>query len=272
MRKPLESFERVYDALKAEFKQSAQLVKPPRWQGMDVSSKPDMETYELLNYSYTVWLPDTDLGGYRQDIKPDLPWADDHFEERVCGYPLNPGTQWSKWRLAIGADKSRSGDGRFNHNYMERHWPKYARMVPPAEVPHPEYLKFPPRPHKGILYDYGDTQDVVNLLAREPLTRQAYLPIWFPEDTGTVHGDRAPCTLGYHFIVRNEQLHCVYYLRSCDFTNHWHNDMYLAVRLMIWMLERLTEKDPERWEGVAMGTLTVHITSLHCFRGEFHKL
>ena len=30
--------------------------------------------------------------------------------------------------------------------------------------------------------------DVIDLLEREPFTRQAYLPIWFPEDTGAFHG------------------------------------------------------------------------------------
>jgi len=265
------TFTDAYEVIAWKFRKEAKLVKPARWQGMDVADKPDMETLELLNFSYSVWLPDEDLNGYRLDILPDSPWADDHFEERVCGFPLNPGTQWSKWRIATGADKSRGPDGRFNHNYMERMWPKYARKVPASTEPQPEWLEGL-SPHRGILYEYGDTQDVVDLIHREPLTRQAFLPIWFPEDTGTVHRDRAPCTIGYHFIVRNDQLHCVYYLRSCDVTNHWRNDTYLTVRLMIWVLQKLRELNPEYWGDVGMGTLTTHITSFHCFRGQFHKL
>jgi hypothetical protein len=65
-------------------------------------------------------------------------------------------------------------------------------------------------------------------------------------------------------------LHCVYYLRSCDVTNHWRNDIYMAIRLVIWILERLRQ-DPY-WENVGPGTLTTHITSFHCFRGERNKL
>lgn len=254
-----------------QFKTESVLVKPSHWQGMKVAGKPDMETYELLNHSSTLWLPDEDLDGYRKDIQPDLPWADDHFLERVCGYPLNPGTQWANWRLGEAADKSRGPDGRFNHNYMERYWPKFARKVPASTESHPEWLSGL-IPHQGILYAYGDLRDVVALLNREPLTRQAYLPVWFPEDTGTTHGDRAPCTLGYHFIVRGDQLHCVYYLRSCDVMLHYQNDLYLTVRLMIWILEELRKLNAETWDDVGVGTLTVHITSFHCFRGEFHKL
>jgi len=263
-----DTFDTLLKHVAKDFK-TAPVVRPTHWQGRDISGRPDMETYELFNYSSTVWLPDENLRAYQEDIRPDLPWADDHFEERVCGYPLNPGTQWAKWRMGQGADSFREADGRFNHNYMERIWPKFAQKVPASVKPFEHIL--PSVPHRGIRYEYGDLSDVVALLAREPDTRQAYLPIWFPEDTGTVHGGRAPCTLGYHFIKRNEQLHCVYYLRSCDAVNHLRNDLYFAVRKVIWVLEQLRKEDPE-WNDVGPGTLTTHITSLHCFRANFHEL
>lgn len=263
------TFQDLIEDVKRDFK-SAPLVKPSHWQGKVVTGKPDMETFELLNHSSTVWLPDEDLQGYRDDIHPDLPWADDHFMERVCGYPLNPGTQWAKWRLGKGANQFREPSGRFNHNYMERFWPRFARKVPASEYPQPRNLEGL-LPNHGILYEYGDLSSVIQLLAREPLNRQSFLPIFFPEDTGAVHKDRTPCTLGYHFINRNDQLHCVYYLRSCDVTNHWRNDLYMSVRLIIWVLNKLREIDPY-WSDVGVGTLTTHITSFHCFRGEMHKL
>ena len=64
--------------------------------------------------------------------------------------------------------------------------------------------------------DYGDLDDVVTLLTNDPLTRQAFLPMWFPEDTGVVHGTRVPCSLGYHFMQRDGRLSITYYIRSCD--------------------------------------------------------
>lgn len=263
------SFEDLAKDVHAAFRQ-AKIVRAPRWQGMDVSGKPDMETLELLNHTSTLWLPDEDLAQYRRDIRPDLPWADDHFEERVSGYPTNPGTQWAKWRLGKSAEGSLDPDGRFNHNYMERFWPKFARMVPKAEVPGVIPLGLFKR--KGILYDYGDLRDVVGLLARDPMTRQAVLPMFFPEDTGNVHRGRAPCSLTWHFILRDGLLHCVYSLRSCDVTNHWRNDIYMAIRLMLWVLQELRAIAPDKWEDVTLGYLTTHITSFHCFRGEAHKL
>lgn len=269
------SFSDLRDELYLKFEREGELVKPSHWQGRDISNRHDMQTYEVLNVSATVWLPDEDLAGYRADIRPDIPWADDHFEERVCGYPLNPGLQWAKWRMGKGADDFRRPDGRFDHNYMERYWPKFARKVPPAEVPpspSPIETLDPSLAHFGIDRRYGDLMDLVDLMVREPLTRQAYLPIWFPEDTGLVHRGRAPCSLGYHFILRHSELHCVYYLRSCDLINHWANDMYFTVRLMIWLLGRLREKDRETWEDIPLGTLTTHTTSLHCFRANWHEV
>jgi hypothetical protein len=267
---PHSTFGSVIEDIRLRFA-TAPLVKPSHWQGRNVSSKPDMETYELLNHSFALWLPDEDLTGYRDDIGPDVPWADDHFAERVCGYPLNPGKQWRLWRLGKPADDFRDADGRFNHNYMERIWPKFARKVPPAEErPDGRIGRAEDNPHSGILYEYGDLYDVLQLLLREPLTRQAYLPIFFPEDTGGK--GRCPCTLGWHFIRRDDRMHIVYPLRSCDVINHFRNDVYMAVRLLIWMLEGLRSRDPQNWDLVVPGTLTMHITSLHCFRGQIGQL
>jgi hypothetical protein len=72
---------------------------------------------------------------------------------------------------------------------MERYWPKYINWAQDEE---PQDAMF------GIRYNYGDLNDVVDLLARSPATRQAVLPVWFPEDTGAVHGERVPCS---HFSI-----------------------------------------------------------------------
>lgn len=269
-----ESFAQLISAVHAQFKAEAVLIKPMRWQGMETSGRPDLETYELLNHSSTVALHGESLRHYRMDIRPDLPWADNHFEERVCGYPLNPGLQWSKWRMGKGADASRLKDGSFNHNYMERMWPKYARKVALSELapyPRPRPISWE-EPHHGILYPYGDLQDVVEQLAREPDTRQAYLPMFFPEDTGAVHRGRVPCSLGWQFIVRENKLHMTYFLRSVDLINHWPNDLYMAVRLLLWVLDEARVINPEVWDGIRPGTLTTHITSFHCFRGNWHQV
>lgn len=253
-----------------DFLLNSEEVSTRYWQGVNVESRPDMVTRELLNYTFKLSLPNASLDYYRELVKPDLPWADDHFEERVCGYPLNPGTQWANWRLGVGAKDFRNAQGQFNINYMERIWPKFAGMVPPSEVPQHgtfEGLK----PLKGIRYEYGDLNDVLKLMIKDPHTRQAYLPQFFPEDTGATHNDRTPCTLGWQFILRNGKLHIVYGLRSCDLVNHWLNDVYMAVRLLLWVLNELKIAS-EGWKSVVPGTLTMHITSFHVFLADYYKV
>ena len=247
----------------------APIVRPTHWQGTNVEGKPDMETHEILNFHGEAILPSESLEYYREHIKPDLPWADDHFEERVCGYPLNPGTQWAKWRLGKGADKFRDSNGQFNINYMERIWPKLAGKLGYSEVPRELPSNLPT--HRGIRYHYGDFNDVIDLLEREPLTRQAYLPIFFPEDTGAVHRDRTPCSLGWQFILREGRLHVIYFIRSCDLMNHFRNDLYFTVRKLLWVLGKLRERD-FFWSRVSPGTLTIHVTSLHLFRANRPQL
>jgi thymidylate synthase len=115
----------------------------------------------------------------------------------------------------------------------------------------------------GVRYEFGDLQDVVNLLNKSLHTRQAFLPIWFPEDTGVVHGERVPCTLGYHFLVREDLLNIVYYIRSCDFLRHFPDDVYMACRLAQWVADKLP---------VDVGSMVMHISSLHIFEGDMPRM
>jgi thymidylate synthase len=102
------------------------------------------------------------------------------------------------------------------------------------------------------------------------MTRQAYLPVWFPEDTGIGDGGRKPCTLGYHFLVRNDRMHITYHIRSCDFVRHFRDDIYLTARLVWWMIDRLTEDhDHHFWSGVKPGMFVMHIASLHMFVNDY---
>ena len=157
------------------------------------------------------------------EVRPNLPWAQDHLEERLSGIPLNPPPSNEWWPFAQKSNDRFKKKTQFSHTYPERLWtPKL----------------------KGIRYEYGDMNDVVEMLRKEPYTRQAFLPMWFPEDTGAVHGERVPCTIGYHFIRRDDVMHLTYYIRSCDYLRHLRDDVYF----------------------------NMHIVSLHCFKNELGVL
>lgn len=241
-------------------------VRASRWQSINAPQP----MLEMLNYSILLDLGEVeDLDFYRSELLPNLPWADRHFEdERVSGDPINPGKTWREWPYAHSANTHRregEEDPQFDHSYAERYWPKAAGTTPTGVL---ESDRIQVR--QGIRFPYGDLDDLVTILASEPTTRQAYLPVWFPEDLGAaLQGKRVPCSLGYHFICREDKLHMVYYLRSCDFVRHFRDDVYLSIRLLLWVLDQCRWASPSNgWDGVKPGTFTMHITSLHCFQSD----
>ena len=249
----MKTFGRISDAIKWTKEcliDYGRTVKTERWQG--ILSPDDM--FEYLFHSFRAEIPTT-TEELIKESSPNLPWADEHLEERVGGFPLNPPPSHVNWPFAQRGNEKFGGNTKFSHTYPERIWPKFASDEPNSKM-------------TGIRYEYGDLGDVIDLLQREPYTRQAFLPIWFPEDTGSVHGERVPCTIGYHFIRRGDYLHAVYYIRSCDYIRHFKDDVYLACRKVQWILQKLKEKDYDNWKNVIPGYLSMHITSLHCFNRE----
>lgn len=277
-----ENFYWGIDRALEEIRKTPNLVHTEKWQSVDISKMPEMATHEVRHFFMRTKMPGEHLDEYRQQIAPNLPWADDHFEERVCGQPINPGIQWAKWPYGHSAERFLV-DGKFNHNYMERYWPKQAGYVdhPSRTAESHEMMlragKLSPFRYKGSLeiegihHPYGDLADVVDQLVREPHTRQAILPVFFPEDTGAVHGGRVPCSLFYHFMMRDGKLDVTYMLRSCDILRHFRDDIYLTARLALWILDRCREKD-KTWRLVKPGEYVMLISSLHCFRNDYQQL
>ena len=153
-----------------------------------------------------------------------------------------------------------TGPAAFSHTYPERFWPKVAGKTS--------------SPHQGIRFPYGDLNDVVNRLSKSPNTRQAYLPIWHPEDTSEGDNKRLPCTLGYHFIIRDGKLDISYFMRSTDLVRHFQDDVYMAVRLAQWVAEKVTyanvhEGSPDE---LRVGNLIFHTANLHIFEQDVDLL
>jgi hypothetical protein len=251
------------------------LTQVGEWQ----SQKIDAPMHELLHVVVDMPIPQTaeeagEMTGAR------LPWAEDHFLERVGGEPLNPSPseQWWPFRKKSAdgdTNKEHKSEGEaFSHTYPERMWPKFANdrnywdSIKPGD-------RVEATPHWGIRFAYGDLQDVVNQLVQSPMTRQAYLPIWFPEDTGAVHGKRVPCTLGYHFIIRDGKLDISYFMRSTDLLRHYQDDIYMAMRLAQWMVEKINDGMSWKYnepippgEELEVGQLVFHTANLHIFEGD----
>lgn len=249
------------------------------WQAMSVRGSKAHRMHELEDVTIVYNVP-SDWASLIHDLKPDTPWAEDHFQERVSGTPYNPPPSAEYWPHAVRANGDHVKAGQFDHTYPERFWPKHAGDM------HGQYYTGDPnvQAHHGIRFAYGDLRDVVRLLALDHTTRQAYLPVWFPEDTGATdsndHPIRVPCSLGYHFMIRNGHLSCRYYIRSMDAYRHMTNDIYMASRLMQWVAENVnayplapvTNGVPEVGGWVVTGRLIVHVASLHLFVADESKV
>ena len=215
------------------------IVKTDDWQGL----QDGFEFLELQSVSFKVEMPET-IEDLANQTNAWLPWAEDHFQERIGGLPLNPPPSHKYW---LKGNENFLCDEKFSHTYPERFWPKTLL-------------------ENGIRFKTGDFEDLVRLLQRNRSTRQAYLPIYFPEDlSASNEGERVPCTLGYHIFIRDNKLNMMYPMRSCDAIRHFHNDLYMAGRLMQTVRDRV---DP----SIGIGYLHFVCSSFHCFKNDEYGL
>jgi len=249
------SFNRYCDTLAQRFL-AVKPTKPTQWQALDVSHLSHMAPRPLWHESFEYAIPSTPTE-LALETEANLPWAEDHFQERVCGLPLNPPPSEQWWPYAQEGNKQAKMGRVFSHTDPERFWPKEAN---PWDLRGKH-----DREMWGIRFKYGDLDDVVTQLTKDPQTRQAYLPIFFPEDTGAVHGERVPCTLGYQFNYIGDKLHITYFIRSCDFMRHFRDDVYMAGRLAHYIRDNV---------GVQISgiVLTMHIVNFHVFEGDVPQL
>lgn len=257
----MKSFEQQVNELRRDLLQ-APIVNRGEWQAQ-TDLPENMRTPELRHVQVRVELPE--LPHQLQEIiEANMPWAEDHFQERVSGVPYNPPPSHEHWPYQQGGNSNHRDDrGIFSHTYPERFWPRLAGDLPRTHV----------ESRWGIRFAYGDLFDLMDLLIRNPYTRQAYLPIWFPEDlTAANMRERVPCTLGYHFLATGRKLDITYHIRSCDFMRHFRDDVYMAGRLCQWVISYMNDNIDSGDESWAPGQLVMNIGSLHCFEGDLDKM
>lgn len=258
------SFDDLPAMIIRDFVDKSEEVDVGEWQSTNIEGDRSKVTWELREASLHFGMMQS-MEGAQAIIRPNLPWAEDHFQERVGGQPLNPPPSQAWWPFTQQGHKEFvDGGGKFSHTYPERFWPRFANVGETRPNGRQVFV-----PHNGIRFEYGDLRDVANRLIHNPLTRQAYLPVYFPEDNGAPEGERVPCTLGYLFLVRNGQLHITYYIRSCDFMRHWRDDVYMGVRLAQWMTAQIFQATGL---NLSLGDMAMHIGSFHVFEGDLPML
>jgi len=178
----------------------------------------DFTTLELVNYGFTVLEPDI------EHLRPTMPWAEVEWVERrrgINGNPVNPGKSWLQRR-----------------NLWEE-FLEIDRLPLPPKTGVPNSFDIPGCSLQ-LAYTYPErfamnsqVRKVISELRKNPFSRQLFVSMWDPHtDIDRIGHRRVPCSLGWHFILRNGKLHITYTMRSCDFINHWANDCWLTIVLL----------------------------------------
>lgn len=193
------TFKEAFNEVRRDLAEMGIDVHTKTMQDKNIEGNDDYATKELQFYSYKVLNPKADEV---KDYLKDPAWAEAEWQERVRGIhgdPVNPGEAYKLrpvWDQFLHDDK-------FAYTYPER------------------------------FAHFNQVEKVIDAINRDNMTRQAYISVWDPKDSqwlGTAH-NRVPCSLGYLFQYRQGKLAMEYKMRSCDFAEHFKNDVFLACKL-----------------------------------------
>jgi thymidylate synthase len=107
----------------------------------------------------------------------------------------------------------------------------------------------------------GQVHSIVEALRRSPHTRKAVIQLFDHEDLVGDHLD-IPCTCTLQFLVRNEQLDLVTYMRSNDIHKGMPHDLFSFT-----MIQELVARSI----GVDLGTYYHFVGSLHLYESDIGK-
>lgn len=208
-----------------ELKKCATTVHTQTMQNKDIANDPDYETKEIQAFQFCI------IDTVDKDSMPNvtLEWAQSEFSERIAPEHLNPGYAY---KLRKNVWDEFLVDGKFEYTYNER----ISWQVNP----------------------------VIQELVKHPDTRQAIIEVHDRGiDTERMGKMRVPCSMFYHFMIRNGKLDVIYVMRSTDFATHFQNDIWLADELRKYIAGRI---------NVPVGKFIMFASSLHIYKKDWELL
>lgn len=105
--------------------------------------------------------------------------------------------------------------------------------------------------------------NVIAALKDDIHTRRAMIMIFQPEDTVESMGyqTRIPCSISYQFLIRNNKLMILYYIRSNDYFKHFAIDIWLTHAIQEYVCQQLQDAYP----GLKVGSLNYYAGSFHAY-------
>lgn len=192
-----------------------------------IISKPSLRKREMLDFIF------------KDEAKniEDYCWTE--LGDRLNRAGLNPGNSY-KVRLDLWQKLMSKAEGdKFDYTYSER------------------------------INHMGQLDNAIAALKDDEHTRRAMVMIFDPVDTKDSAGfqTRIPCSISYQFLIRNNKLMVLYYIRSNDFFNHFAIDIWLTNALQNYVAEQLKDKYPH----LKVGSLNYYAGSLHAYHKELSQ-
>lgn len=116
---------------------------------------------------------------------------------------------------------------------------------------------------------FNQLDNAIAALIDDEHTRRSMVMIYEPEDTTHSRGfqTRIPCSVSYQFLIRNNKLMVLYYIRSNDYFKHFAIDIWLTHAIQNYVLETLQEVYP----NLKCGALNYYAGSLHAYNEDLSK-
>ena len=226
MSRIFETMTEAVDEIERDIAEMGIHVHTATMQNKVIKDNDDFSTMEVQNYSFTV----LDLKDKDQVVGSDLMWCRSEFGERVSGQEKNPGSAWKLRRSTWEPFLKRNGT--MDYTYADR-------------------------------YSFDNTQfaHVIDILKKDPDSRQAILHMHFPEDvlkaTDMENPVRIPCSMYYQFMIRRGKLDVIYNMRSSDYDTHFFNDIWLADELRNYVAKEI---------NMEPGLFSMNVGSLHRYK------
>ena len=186
-----------------------------------IISKPSLKKRDMLEFLF------------KEDADNIEKYCEQEILDRVNREGLNPGNSY-KIRLDLWQSLMSKKDGeKFDYTYSER-----------------------------INY-HTQLDNAISALKDDIHTRRAMIMIFKPEDTDESTGlaTRIPCSISYQFLIRNNKLMLIYYIRSNDYFKHFAIDIWLANAMQEYVVEQLKDTYP----NLKVGSLNYYCGSFHAY-------
>lgn len=220
-----------------ELKVSGITVPVKHYQNQELTGA-NQNTKELIGVNFVIskpWLKKREMLDFlfKDEAEKIEQYCQQEILDRVDRSGLNPGNSY-KIRMDLWQKLMSKKDGdKFDYTYSERI--NYVRQL----------------------------DNAIAALKDDIHSRRAMIMIFRPEDTQESMGyqTRIPCSVSYQFLIRNNKLMVIYYIRSNDYFKHFAIDIWLTHAIQDYICQQLQGTYP----GLKVGSLNYYAGSFHAY-------